>query len=272
MKAVLFAAGASFAAGQSTVAECYQIGVADMTNCTAALGCQVLPGSCYRTVGMNNVTACSTDSKTCSANNECKAGASVTNYTSCSMCADQCTTHQNNASCVDAVGGACAWAGPMCTVVAAPTPAVHCTDKTTASACSAEPNCWWWSASWTACGGASQTASMCMPCNATTTPSITTRSALKNSVGKSCTWAATAGYASPFTFALKSVEQNSQCGTFAAPSMDDTKAVTTALFEGVAGIPKPFASVDVVPTCTQASSAAALVPGLAILGFVVFSA
>lgn len=243
MKAVLFVAGVSSVVGQSTILECIQIGIANMANCTAALGCRPLQSMCIRNP---QAGFCSTDSKTCSGD-ECKAGSEITDYKTCSTCTDQCGTHTTNATCLAAANDVCQWTTPYCiTLPGSPPPC----SQTNVSGCAAEPGCWWLTSSHNACGETT-TQSRCVPCDH---GSNATRSALKNSVDKTCTFAKSGGYDADFTFTPITVEQNAQCGTFSDASADDIQNLGDALFNGILGITEPFAS-DAVASCKNASKA-----------------
>lgn len=268
MKAVLFA-GASVVFGQF----CSQLQSTD-ANCTqnAWFNCSVVAAKCTRkpTMGVANASACSTESKASCVVDNCAAGTALANITSCSKCVDQCTTMTAQGSCEAAP--ACMWNNATCGFYVAPTPAPvrHCWDLKSQSTCTAADNCFWFSASETVCGGAAPREG-CVPCNSTYT-TLAERSALKTQVGKTCTFAKSGGYDSDYVYTLKTLEQNTMCGTWAAASMDDLTTVGRVVRLG-SGIATGAAYADpTTPVCVQAASAAALLPSMAFLGLMIFSA
>lgn len=273
MKAVLFAAGVSVVAGQyvegSLGAGCIQQSV---SNCTETYGCAMsgTAGMCGRNYSSSVIT-CSTASKTCETGVECMAMANKpSNWQTCSTCADNCHTH-TQATCSGTAGSACTWYEPSCQPILAPT---QCGGATTNAACTAKSNCFWVGYKHTVCG-VEMDGSACLPCNGTlfTAP---IRSAIKNQVGSSCTFAKAAPYDASYTFRTVEYGQHGMCTATTTTMGGDAQALGSILLTGATGAlvrDVPFAGSSLAnPTCTKASSAAALMPSLALLAIFAFSA
>jgi len=264
MKAVLLF-GASVAFGQTT--NCF---TQPIDNCTTAgMNCVVGGPICYR---KSTATACATTSSTTCPGTQCAASMFVRDLETCSKCADTCSAITVNATCVEGTNGeACAWIAPFCSPGPAPTPALPCSGTSSAT-CTGEAGCFWFSFSRTACG-ASTTYSSCTQCNSSIA-SLATRSALKNTVGKKCTYTTVAPYTQATSYSILAAAQSSDvalCPAFTAPNMIDTPLVTTTAllgFTGIFGVSPSFA-LTATATCAEASGAASLIPSLAIMGVIV---
>jgi len=266
MKAVLLF-GASVAFGQTT--NCF---TQSTDNCTTAgMNCVLTTPRCYRKLPMQNVTACDTSSMTTCAGTQCAASTSVSDLQSCSKCADTCGALTTNATCTDPNGATCAWAPAQCFPGPTPSPAFPCSG-TDSGKCTAESGCFWFSFSQTACG-ASTTYSNCIQCNSTVA-TLAVRSALKNNIGKKCSYTVVAPFTQATSYSILAAAQNSDvtmCPAFTAPSMIDTPLVTTTALLGGLGIfgVTPSFAATATATCADTSSAASLIPSLAIMGVIV---
>jgi len=255
----LLLVGASVVAGQLA---CYS---QPLTNCTTAQGsgltCAPTTGSCYRAIGPN-VTACSTAAMTC-AGGSCATGTAIMDGTTCSTCADQCSTFSSNATC--SVAPSCAWLAPLCGPAAAMM-TLPCS-ATTSATCTALDNCFWLSVTTKNCGAAASTYSVCTPCNGTFS-SVATRSALHNNVGKTCTWAQVSPFTYSFSLTINAASESATtCAAFTAPDpVADPAALTVASQTQLFGNPVPFTGAPTVTCTTPSSGADALIPSLALLG------
>lgn len=222
-------------------------------NCTLANNCTVIPGQCRRTDPCD--AACS--------NPECGNGTAVTNYTSCSTCADTCGRHQTNATC--SATAVCEWAPASCTDINTPD-LTECQGKTTASSCLSEL-CVWIELSETKCGAASPSA-FCSPCNDTANAVFDNHvlSSLHGKVGQTCTWPKIGGFASDYVISIRNVTQNPSCPALHhhEESLDDDHLAEAAEHLGAVLPPSNISCVNTstTPTPDAYSSANALFPSL----------
>lgn len=243
MKVALFA-GAVMVSAQCT-------GTTAAT-CTATANCAFYAGGC----GLKRMSTfqCDTASMTCGA--LCAAGATIRNSQSCSKCAPVCSTLTTKTACDGE--SICEFFNSSCYAY---TP-LRCS-STTKAACTAEENCAWADISINLCN-ANQGSGVCMSCN-NTSPTLATRSAIKNMVGTTCTHAKAGSYAYPFAYTVNDYAQNTMCGaTTAANAIADMAALLTFVNLSSYGNNGLFDSASATATCV-AAAAPVLLPSTAFL-------
>lgn len=254
MKFALFVAGAAMVSAQvcnGTTA----------ATCTTAQNCSFYAGGCSVAFANQSFT-CDTTSMTCGTH--CAPGAVIKNYQTCSKCAPVCPTFTTETACDgDSI---CQFNNASCFAYTPQAPP-RCS-STTKAACTAEENCFWADVSANVCNG-NMGGGMCQSCN-DTTPTLATRSAIKNMVGQTCTHAKAGSYAYSFAYTVHDYAQNAMCvATTAADATADKAgllAAVNATFYGNTGL---FDSASATATCAAAapseSDASMLLPSAAFL-------
>jgi hypothetical protein len=228
----------------SVASDCFDRNVAE---CTADPTCSTYPGTC----GPRTWNGCDTSSLTCRANSNCAAVANALflNPTTCSKCADICTTLTGQSTCE--TNPKCQWNPERCD------DRVPCSNAlfTTKEACLSESGCHWYSWSVLQCGSSS-VVSFCGQCQEGENPSepmLLFRSAMQNSIGKTCTWdlaSSKSQQARGKTLRIKVVAAANTCENTLAPDTkrDEANIALGLLAGGSISSPIPLSCVSSPPS------------------------